>query len=199
MLGRAKDIAIKPTTLAAPAAPRMLLPGVSLEVDSVIPTTHMPIVHHCPHLQTSAPPVGWHPSEFACHCKHCKHSKRESQRIDEISDSLLPTVLPSCHSDRCGGVPPSLCASPIRLYKYCLIMLYHVISCYSWRRQPHSRSPTFLFPPHLVPWLPGATKAEAAIKAAVPVAAPAILDMAGMVAPQHKSSWCCMPLKKSTD
>ncbi len=129
MLGRAKDIAIKPATLAAPAAPRMLLPGVSLEVDSVIPTTHMPIVHHCPHLQTSAPPVGWHPSEFACHCKHCKTSIRESQRIDEISDSLLPTVLPSCHSDRCGGVPqvyvhlPSGCTSTV--LSGC-IMSYHV-------------------------------------------------------------------------
>ena len=51
--------------------------------------------------------------------------------------------------------------------------------------EPHS--PTCFSPltPHLVPWLPGATKAEAAIKAAVPVAAPAILDMAGIMAPRQ--------------
>ena len=62
--------------------------------------------------------------------------------------------------------------------------------------EPHSRTCFSPLAPHLVPWLPGATKAEAAIKAAVPVAAPAILDMAGIMAPRQKSSWCWMPYKK---
>ena len=51
--------------------------------------------------------------------------------------------------------------------------------------EPHSRTCFSPLAPHLVPWLPGATKAEAAIKAAVPVAAPAILDMAGIMAPRQ--------------
>ena len=113
----------------------------------------MPIVSHCPSL---SPPADFCSTCGAAPLRVCLR-KRASQRIDELSDCLLPTMF----------------------YKY------YVVSCHIMLllAEPHSR--TFLFAPHLVPWLPGATKAEAAIKAAVPVAAPAILDMAGIMAPRQ--------------
>ena len=94
-----------------------------------ISTTHMPIVSHCPSL---SPPADFCSTCGAAPLRVCLR-KRASQRIDELSDCLLPTMF----------------------YKY------YVVSCHIMLllAEPHSR--TFLFAPHLVPWLPGATKAEA--------------------------------------
>ena len=66
---------------------------------------------HCP---SWSPPADFCSTCGAAPLRVCLR-KRASQRIDEISDCLLPT----------------------RLYKYyvvsCCIVSYHVISCYFWR------------------------------------------------------------------
>jgi len=137
----------------------------------------MPIVSHCPSL---SPPADFCSTCGAAPLRVCLR-KRASQRIDEISDCLLPTVLRSCGV---VAAPKFICICQPGCTS---TMLSHVTSCYFLRSHTaqHFCSP---LTPHLVPWLPGATKAEAAIKAAVPVAAPAILDMAGIMAPWQKSS-----------
>ena len=136
----------------------------------------MPIVSHCPSL---SPPADFCSTCGAAPLRVCLRKPMSFQTAfcQQSCDLVVWWWL------------QSLSASAVRLYKYyvvsCCIVSYHVISCYFWRSHTaqHFCSP---LTPHLVPWLPGATKAEAAIKAAVPVAAPAILDMAGIMAPRQK-------------
>ena len=177
MLGRAKDIAIKPATLAAPAAPRMLLPGVSHGSGFLQLTCPLSIIG--PTCRLLLHLWGGTPQSLPATVSTVSEEVKGSMRFQTAFCQQ------SCHLVIQIGVvvsPKSMCIS----HQVVQVLSYHVVSCHIMLLLAQAATqlqPNILFPPHLVPWLPGATKAEAAIKAAVPVAAPAILDMAGMVAP----------------
>ena len=141
-----------------------------------ISTTHMPIVSHCP---SWSPPADFCSTCGAAPLRVCLRKPMSFQTAfcQQSCDLVVWWWL------------QSLSASANQVVQVlCCLMLHRVISCHIMLLLAEPHSPTCFSPltPHLVPWLPGATKAEAAIKAAVPVAAPAILDMAGIMAPRQK-------------
>ena len=104
----------------------------------------MPIVSHCPSL---SPPADFCSTCGAAPLRVCLR-KRASQRIDEISDCLLPIVLRSC-----GVVvaPKFICICCQVVQVLSCLMLHRVISCHIMLLLAEPHSPTFLFAPHPSP------------------------------------------------